>query len=127
MKVHFKSGKYNCSKCDHNFHNKNEWQRHEASHSDDRWFMCGRCDRSFKSAPNLSDHMRNCQVGKRPEELVMMKCSHYTKEFSSQALLHVHLRDILQGPYECKMCEKKYTKFSSFWHHKRTHMSKQDE
>ena len=58
--------------------------------------------------------MRNCQVGKRPEELVMIKCSHCTKEFSSQALLCVHLRDILQGPMNVKYVRRNTQSFHHF-------------
>ena len=114
VKVHFASGKYNCSTCQRNFHNKSEWEWHEANHTDKRYFVCGKCTKGFKSAQNLKDHVRGCQIGEEKSKVVSIKCSHCNKPFSSQSSLRCHLHNVLQGPYICKVCGKIYPQYSSF-------------
>ena len=127
IKVHFQSGAYNCSHCDRNFHNKNEFKRHEASHIDKRLYACACCSKCFKTVENLRDRVRKCQVGKPVSKVEYVNCGHCKKDFASQESLRRHLRDVLQGPYVCKVCNKKYAQFASYWRHQNVHESKGDD
>ena len=117
IKVHYGLGKYDCSICGHNFYNKNEWQHHEASHSDERKFQCALCGKKFKMTSSLTDHSRNCKVGKNKDDVKMVQCEHCQKPFISEVSLCVHLRNVFQGPYVWKPCKKVYKQFSSYWRH----------
>ena len=55
---------------------------------------------------SLTDHSRNCKVGKNKDDVKTVQCEHCQKTFVSEVSLHVYLRNVFQGPYVCKPCKK---------------------
>ena len=87
MRTHTGEKPYMCSICDRRFARKSDLKTHQATHSDQRNFICLLCpdNRSFKTKDGLTKHMKFHYEPTYP-------CTKCGKKFYTSGSLNVHVK-----------------------------------
>jgi len=130
--------KYSCDSCSNLYDSSQEF----ILHVEKNFFKCDVCPRSFTTSHRLHQHYRwhlginnfKCQFCPK----TFLKCSAYllherthtrekpfrchfcNKWYPISSNLNIHLD--FDDPFICKICEKSFSKMSSYLSHKRTHV-----
>ncbi|KAM9299384.1 uncharacterized protein PAF06_016447 [Gastrophryne carolinensis] len=84
--------------------------------SDDKPYICFVCDKRFKRATDLKEHLR-VHTGERP-----FVCQICGKGFTQSSALSSHQRiHTGEKPFQCDVCYKRFNNSSNFSKHKRVH------
>lgn len=96
--------KHECTVCQKRFLNSNDLRKHIRVHTNERPFMCNRCNQSFRQAGSLKSHVAS-QHNEDSKELYV--CNYCQKVFPLKERLRLHIR-IHTGdkPYSCDLCPK---------------------
>ena len=96
--------RFACDICGTAFAKKNNLQKHQKTHSDEKPFACETCDARFTTKSNMQAHMR-LHTGEKP-----YKCEICDAAFSQRGNLTKHL-SIHTGekPYKCYFCEAAFS------------------
>ncbi|XP_043936710.1 zinc finger protein 2 homolog [Protopterus annectens] len=89
---------------------------HHQDFVDERQYICFVCEKRFKRATDLKEHLR-IHTGERP--FVCQVCG---KAFTQSSALSTHQRiHTGEKPFQCGVCRKRFNSSSNFAKHKRTH------
>ncbi|KAI8973863.1 hypothetical protein BDB01DRAFT_854129 [Pilobolus umbonatus] len=108
----------NCDRRGRPFTQKQKIMRHIQTHTGDKPFECGVCQRRFSESTVMMQHMR-VHTGEKP-----YRCDTCSKEFSVSAALTVHKRlHTGERPFLCryKDCDRKFAESSNLTKHVRVH------
>lgn len=109
--------KYQCEVCQKEFGYSNDLRKHLRIHLDERPFSCTQCDKTFRQAGCLKNHIA-CQHGTD----ISYTCDYCLKTFPIKERLRLHLR-IHSGfkPYHCFICMKKFARGGQVTQHMVSH------
>ncbi|XP_078791886.1 uncharacterized protein LOC111948918 isoform X4 [Oryzias latipes] len=94
---------YICKECGKSFCNISLFRIHIRIHAEDKRFSCKECDKSFNYMSHLKTHMRT-HTGEKP-----FSCKECKKSFSHMSHLKIHMRiHTGEKPFSCKECKKKF-------------------
>ena len=79
--------------------------------------MCSRCEKSFRTKPLLSAHVRAIHLDERP-----FKCKKCNKKFRRRAVLILHERiHTGEKPFTCDVCERPFNSKVHLKRHMKIH------
>lgn len=105
-----------CGQCGKGFATKQQLNKHETVHTDERPFKCEVCDKWFKTLDNVKRHM---YVHNDEKPFACPTCG---KEFKAKHMLKKHVETHNDSRlFECPQCEKKYKAKNSLRDHLRVH------
>lgn len=136
-------GIHKCSYCTYSSDRKAHVRMHERTHTGERPFACGVCQKGFYRADDVDTHMRvhtkekpfECDVcGQRfnvssnlnrhkklhTEDAEVHACADCGKTFNQKVHLKSHLRTHTgERPYQCSLCTQRFTELGSVRKHER--------
>lgn len=116
-----KPRKYQCEICQKRFLGNNDLRKHLRIHTDERPFVCHDCNKGFRQAGSLKNHIA-CTHSPGLQSNEIFVCDYCQKAFPIKERLRLHLR-VHTGdkPYSCKQCPKKFARGGQLVQHMRTH------
>lgn len=109
---------YQCALCLKKFLGSNDLRKHIRIHTNERPFTCKECNRGFRQAGSLKNHIAS-QHSPGPDVFV---CNFCQKAFPIKERLRLHLRTHTGvKPYSCKLCPKEFARGGQLVQHMRTH------
>ncbi|XP_043234222.1 gastrula zinc finger protein XlCGF57.1-like isoform X2 [Amphibalanus amphitrite] len=106
-----------CDTCGAVFSSRASLAAHQRTHSDQRPFACSACEKTFKRASHLSDHMASVHGESRP-----FKCGQCGRAFTLEPYLRRHERlHAGEKPHSCSVCGKSFAKKYNLQAHMKTH------
>lgn len=113
--------KYECETCQKRFLGNNDLRKHLRIHTNERPFVCHDCNKSFRQAGSLKNHIA-CTHSPGLQSNEIFICEYCKKAFPIKERLRLHLR-IHTGykPYSCKQCPKTFARGGQLSQHMRTH------
>jgi len=115
MNIHI--GKFKCTECGRCCQSSQQLAKHQETHSGEKPYLCGVCEKRFLSPSTLCSHM-NIHRGK-------YKCTECGRCCRSKEDLSVHRRRHSgEEPYSCGECEKRFSSRSGLCLHMNIHSEK---
>ncbi|KAL5276772.1 hypothetical protein ACFFRR_002163 [Megaselia abdita] len=116
MNLHNSNASYHCEICSKVFAQKYNLDIHTRTHTNERPYDCDSCGSKFKTTQQL-------QVHRKTHAEPNVKCTDcefmFTNENSMQVhRLRIHLK---KKTFDCDICDKNFTNFSTLATHMRTH------
>ncbi|XP_059059165.1 oocyte zinc finger protein XlCOF6.1-like isoform X2 [Achroia grisella] len=109
--------RHKCVSCDRGFISQSALDVHMVTHTKDRPFGCGMCEKSFRTKITMLQHRR--QVHEKEKSHLCQFCS---KSFFKKYHLQIHLRShTKEKPYECPECGKCFSSTSILKNHRLIH------
>ncbi|XP_065171779.1 LOW QUALITY PROTEIN: zinc finger protein 501-like [Atheta coriaria] len=116
-----RSRRFQCATCQKRFLSRNDLRKHERIHTDERPYVCEKCNMGFRQCGSLKNHM----ASKHNEDLEsppVFICNYCHKAFPIKERLRLHLRTHTGvKPYQCKHCDKTFARGGQLVQHERTH------
>uniref|UniRef100_A0A0K2UXL8 Zinc finger protein 64like [Megachile rotundata] n=1 Tax=Lepeophtheirus salmonis TaxID=72036 RepID=A0A0K2UXL8_LEPSM len=115
-----------CSICDYKtFYSKN-LEVHSQTHSEDKPFLCSKCEKSFKQLAQLKNHMVTHLDKEKdvvPSWYAKKKCELCDKLFSDSKCLKKHVQAVHSKlkPYICQVCNHSTSRKAMLKMHMRQH------
>lgn len=119
-----KDKRFECQECGKRFAQKSTMQVHMSVHSKERKHVCDVCNKSFKLASSLRNHLKamhtkNSKAETKPSAYL---CSYCGKVFRHLGWMLKHLCEATGVKrFQCSMCSKKFDKKQQLEVHSRTH------
>lgn len=111
--------KYRCTECPKSFKTARDLSTHVRRHDGDKPYNCSFCPKTFCTAYELDCHERS-HTGDRP-----FKCAQCSASFATQAALANHkprhLPDGEKGAFGCRHCPATFARAATRTAHERTH------
>ncbi|XP_055703922.1 zinc finger protein 569-like [Phlebotomus papatasi] len=109
--------KYICDVCEKIFQGLNDLRKHSRIHNDERPYACSQCDKKFRQAGCLKNHIAS-QHGSDVQYI----CDYCNKPFPIKERLRLHLRiHTGEKPYKCKLCPKQFARGGQLSQHMLSH------
>jgi len=99
--VHEKSGAYACGFCNKAFYYKYARDVHERRHGGEKLYICDKCESSFYSKSNLSDHVKT-HIKVNDVELEIAQ--HYTEKTNGR-YTEITKSGSGRGHFQCELCK----------------------
>lgn len=102
-----------CQVCDKAFSDTAAFQRHGKVHTEERPYICSKCDIGFKMKVHLKKHNLYVHSDQKPCE-----CQHCGKRFKDSSAVRLHERTHSDTrPFECAGCGKAFKTRENLWGH----------
>lgn len=94
------------------------------AHGEERVHVCNICNKAFKRAAHLKDHLQTHQPGPSPssQKPKLYKCESCDKAFAKPSQLERHNRiHTGERPFQCNLCEKAFNQKNALQVHMKKH------
>ncbi|XP_072906687.1 zinc finger protein 236-like isoform X2 [Hemitrygon akajei] len=114
-----------CPNCSQGFSSGSMLRRHcREAHGEERVHICNICNKAFKRAAHLKDHLQTHQPGPSPssQKPKLYKCESCDKAFAKPSQLERHNRiHTGERPFQCNLCEKAFNQKNALQVHMKKH------
>lgn len=114
-----------CPNCSQGFSSGSMLRRHcREAHGEERVHVCNICNKAFKRAAHLKDHLQTHQPGPSPssQKPKLYKCESCDKAFAKPSQLERHNRiHTGERPFQCNLCEKAFNQKNALQVHMKKH------
>lgn len=112
---------HKCDTCGKAFLGKNDLRKHSLIHTGLRPHVCSHCQKEFRQAGNLKNHISSYHSNVIENPIVFI-CEHCKKTFLIKERLRLHMRiHTGQKPYNCESCNMRFARMGQLKQHVRTH------